>query len=521
MAKIKSKKIKKYNEVNQPGFFSSEGFYLYFLPLCFLLLAFYFLLPSSAYAGTITGTVAFDGTAPENPEINMDADPVCKAAHPTKIRSQQTIVNSNQTLKNVFVYIKDNVNGTFETPKAPLELNQLGCMYDPHVFGVQAGRPLSIVNSDATLHNVHAICHKNPEFNLGMPLKGMKMEKTFFNPEVMVKFKCDVHPWMSAYGGVLPHPFFAVTGDDGSFNISGLPAGEYTLEAWHETYGMQTQKIKVGESDTQTTDFKFSATQIADEATGVAVKVEAPKPQGPAFDDSAAINQPRQKTGWWLPEDISTFGPKIDFIFYVILIITGIVFFGVQGTLIYFLIRYRSKPGAKAYHTHGSHMVEVIWTAIPAVILVILAFMGQGVWAEVKMDFPKASDAVQIRVKAEQFAWNIQYPGPDGEFGTEDDVRNINQLHIPVDKDVLVTLISIPTADKAAVIHSFFLPEVRLKQDVVPGMEINVWFKAKRTGQFEIACAEFCGLGHYRMRGFLTIHSQEGFNAWLKEQAVA
>src|SRR6185436_20548999 len=121
--------------------------------------------------------------------------------------------------------------------------------YAPHVLGMQTGQPLTISNSDSTLHNVHALGTKNPEFNLGMPLQGMKLEKTFSNPEVMLKFKCDVHPCMNAYIGVLPHHFFAVTGEQGTFEITGLPAGEYVLEAWHETYGVTSQNVQVVNAD--------------------------------------------------------------------------------------------------------------------------------------------------------------------------------------------------------------------------------------------------------------------------------
>ncbi|HXV27875.1 MAG TPA: cytochrome c oxidase subunit II transmembrane domain-containing protein, partial [bacterium] len=367
---------------------------VFFRILCFGLLLCAFVY-SEGWAATITGKVSIAGTVPENPKINMDADPVCKSLHSGDVRTEKVIVNPNQTLRNVFVYIKDGVTGTSETPKAAALLDQKGCMYEPHVLGMQTGQPLSIVNSDATLHNVHALGQKNPEFNLGMPLKGMKLEKTFFNPEVMMKFKCDVHPWMSAYVGVLPHSFFAVTQEDGTFDITGLPAGEYTLEAWHETYGVQSQKIKIAEGDTHTTDFEFSATQIADEATGVSVKVGEQKPVE-TFDDSAALDLPRKETGYWLPENISTFGGQIDFIFYVILAVTGVVFFGVQGALIYFLIRYRGREGQKAHYTHGNSFVEIIWTAVPTLILIVIAIMGQKVWAEVKSALPTDPNTVYV-----------------------------------------------------------------------------------------------------------------------------
>ena len=482
----------------------------------------FFLFAGTAQAGNVTGKASFTGTAPAPQKIDMNADPVCQAAHSEPVFTEEAVVNPDSTLKNVFVYVKEGLEGkTFETPKTPVLMDQKGCHYTPHVFGAQVNQPVEIQNSDSTLHNVHGMPTESKEFNLGMPIQGMKLEKTFFNPEVMLKFKCDVHPWMNAYVGVLPHHFFAVTGEKGTFEITGLPAGEYVLEAWHETYGVMTQTVQVVNADeTKEIDFKFNAGQIKDESTGVTIKTGTLKPIK-AYDDSEALNLPRKKTGWWLPESISTFSQKIDFLFYLILWITGIVFFAVQITLVFFLVRYRSRPDNKAHYTHGNSTIEIVWTIIPAVILLILAVMGQKVWAEIKTIMPADSKAVQIHIQAEQFAWNIQYAGPDGKFNTPDDIKNINQLHIPVGKPVRATLTSIEKEDKPAVIHSFFLPEFRLKQDVVPGMAIDVWFEANRTGKYEIACAEFCGLGHYRMRGFLTIHSQKGFDEWLKEQAAA
>ena len=326
------------------------------------------------FAATVSGKVFIEGPVAENPEIRMDADPVCKALHAEAVYAQKVVLNADQTLQHVLVYAKEGVTNVSEAPKSPAVLDQQGCMYHPHVLGMRAGQPMAIVNSDATLHNVHVLAKNNPEFNLGMPMKGMKLEKTFFNPEVMMKFKCDVHPWMGAYVGVLPHSFFSVTGEQGSFEITGLEPGEYTLEAWHETYGVQTRKVKlVSAEEVQNIDFRFSAGEIKDEASGVAIKVGEPKPVAAAFDDSAALNVPRKKTGWWLPEGISSFSGKIDTLFYVILVITGIVFFGVQGVLAAFLFRYRSGRQAKAYYTHGSDKAELIWTIIPSVILVILA----------------------------------------------------------------------------------------------------------------------------------------------------
>ena len=213
----------------------------------------------NAQAATLTIKAPFEGQAPAADKIKADADPKCKTMHPDGIAADQVIVNSNGTLKNVFVYVKEGLAGkTFEAPKEPVKFNQEGCQYHPKVFGIQVSQPLEIMNSDDTLHNVHALPTQSQSFNLGMPIKGMKLKKTFTKPEVMVHIKCEVHPWMSAYAGVVDNPYYAVTGDDGSAVIKDLPAGEYTLEAWHEKYGMQTQKVTVTDAD-QEVSFAFKA----------------------------------------------------------------------------------------------------------------------------------------------------------------------------------------------------------------------------------------------------------------------
>ncbi len=215
----------------------------------------------AADTATISGKITFEGTAPKMKKINTDADPKCAEMHAdSPLVSEDVVVNPNGTLKNVFVYVKSGLEGkTFEPPKTPVTIDQAGCHYVPHVFGMMAKQPLEIINSDDTLHNIHAMPTKSKEFNVGEPNKGMKTMKTFANPEVMVHFKCDVHPWMSAYVGVLDNPFYAVSGDDGTFSIKNLPAGEYTIEAWHEKYGTQEQKVKVGDGESKTADFTFKA----------------------------------------------------------------------------------------------------------------------------------------------------------------------------------------------------------------------------------------------------------------------
>lgn len=211
-----------------------------------------------SFAGNVSGKVNFKGTVPPPAKIKMNADPKCVRLHGGKeMVSDQVVVNSNNTLRWVFVYVKKGLTGKkFDTP-APAKLDQKGCMYDPHVFGVMVNQPIEIVNSDPTLHNVHALSKNSAQFNIAQPKQGMKTTRSFTKPEIMVKIKCEVHTWMASYVGVLDHPFFAVTDDKGSFEIKGLPAGDYELEAWHEKYGTQTMKVSVGAADTKTLDFTF------------------------------------------------------------------------------------------------------------------------------------------------------------------------------------------------------------------------------------------------------------------------
>ncbi len=210
-------------------------------------------------AGDVTGKVSFTGTPPKMMALRMDADKVCKAAHKEPQKSEEVVVNGNGTLKNVLVYVKDGLGSRkFDSPAKKVTFDQQGCKYTPHVLGIQTGQELEVLNSDPTLHNVHSLSKENPQFNVAQPKKGMKLTKKFDKAEVF-KVKCEVHTWMGAYIGVFSHPFFAVTGDDGSFTLSKLPAGEYTLEAWHEKYGTQTAKVKVDASGKATTEFKFAA----------------------------------------------------------------------------------------------------------------------------------------------------------------------------------------------------------------------------------------------------------------------
>ncbi len=215
--------------------------------------------PAATGTAAVQVTVKFAGNAPAAKTIKMDADPICQQQHATAVQSEDVVVNGNGTLKNVFVYVKEGVKGSYPAPATPVTLEQTGCWYKPHIFGIQTNQPLDIVNDDATLHNINAKPTINVPFNIAQPVKGMKSSKKFAKPEVMVKFKCNVHPWMNAYAGVLGHPFFGVSDDQGAAAISGLPAGTYTLEAWHEVYGAKTQTVTVGDGEKKTVEFTFKA----------------------------------------------------------------------------------------------------------------------------------------------------------------------------------------------------------------------------------------------------------------------
>ena len=210
-------------------------------------------------AGSVTGTISFDGTAPQRRVIKMAADPACEAANEGKERFGEVMVIANGKVKNVFVYVKDGLgDAKFEVPSEPVEMDQLGCMYTPHVVGAMAGQTIVIKNSDATLHNVHSLPENSKPFNSAMPMKGMTVKKKFASPEIMVRMKCDVHPWMSSYVGVVAHPFYSVSAEDGTFKIEGLPAGTYTIEAWHEKMGTQTQSVTVSDDGAAAADFTFA-----------------------------------------------------------------------------------------------------------------------------------------------------------------------------------------------------------------------------------------------------------------------
>lgn len=209
---------------------------------------------------TIKGKVIFEGTALKTRPITMKQDKKCDALYKGKpVASEEFVLNKNGTLKWVLVYVKSGAKGKFSPPNKPVVLDQKGCIYRPHVFGIMVGQKLEIVNTDGFLHNIHFVSKKNKEFNQAQPSKAVKITKTFTSPELPPScyFKCDVHPWMRSYVGIFDHPFFSVTGDDGTFAIKGLPAGTYEVEAWHEKLGTQKQTVTVKAGETKEITFTF------------------------------------------------------------------------------------------------------------------------------------------------------------------------------------------------------------------------------------------------------------------------
>jgi plastocyanin len=210
-------------------------------------------------AGTVAGRVVFEGVAPAAETIRMTSDKACIENAGPNPQSDALLIGGDGAVRNAFVWVKDGLDPayTFDTPTTPVVIDQKGCVYAPRVLGVRVGQPIDVVNSDPTLHNVHALPTASKPFNNAMPMKGMTIKRKFTAPEVMVRMKCDVHPWMAAYIGVLPHPFFAVSGEDGAFTIANVPPGTYTIEAWHEKMGTQTASVTVADGAAASADFTF------------------------------------------------------------------------------------------------------------------------------------------------------------------------------------------------------------------------------------------------------------------------
>ena len=229
--------------------------------------------------GTVSGVMAYNGTAPAPKKIDSSADPVCGQRNPN-LTTEDTVVTDGK-LANVFVYIKDGTAAdgtkigdyTFATPSDAVTLDQQGCHYKPHVLGLQANQKLRITNSDPTQHNIHPTPRFNPEWNQTQPNGAPPIEKTFARPEVLIPVKCNQHPWMKAYVGVLKHPMHGVTGADGTFTIKGVPPGTYTVAAWHEKGGPngteKTMQVTVPANGSAKADFTFGEAATAAHTGGL------------------------------------------------------------------------------------------------------------------------------------------------------------------------------------------------------------------------------------------------------------
>lgn len=208
-------------------------------------------------AGSIAGRVAFQGAVPPAAELKVTDSKCPTGGKPPR---DESVVVEDGGLANVFVYVKDGLGDyVFDVPTEPAKLDQDGCVYTPHVVGVRVGQPLSVSNSDPAPHNVHAAARVNQQLNTAQPFKGMVYTHSFSTREIMVPFKCDIHPWMIAYVGVVDHPYFAVTGRGGTFELKDLPPGTYTIEAWHEKFGTQTTSVTIGAKESKDVSFTFKA----------------------------------------------------------------------------------------------------------------------------------------------------------------------------------------------------------------------------------------------------------------------
>ncbi|SRR5579871_1252284 len=211
--------------------------------------------PNTAGTASVKGIVKFEGTVPKGKPISMSADPSCAKQHASPVLYREVVTDAKGDLQNVIVYVADGLGDrTFEAPPQAAVVEQKGCMYEPHVLAVRANQPLHVVNDDPTSHNIHPTPANNREWNKAEP-PGTALDESFAREEIAIPVKCNVHPWMHGYVAVFKHPFFAVTGADGSFDLSSLPPGTYTIKAWHEKLGTSTQTVTIGANETKEISF--------------------------------------------------------------------------------------------------------------------------------------------------------------------------------------------------------------------------------------------------------------------------
>lgn len=223
--------------------------------------------------------------------------------------------------------------------------------------------------------------------------------------------------------------------------------------------------------------------------------------------------------GYWFPENVSSYGGSIDGLFMLILWMVTVTFIGTEVLLVWFVWRYSKKDSTRAVYTHGNHTLELVWSAIPAVLLIIVAISQMKAWTTVKIDFPEDGpytvEKPMMEVYASQFDWRVRYPDATGNFTGTDVIEVPYDITVPVNTKVVFHLKS------RDVLHSFFVPKFRLKQDAVPGMVIPVWFEAEKVGSYDLICAELCGWGHYKMAGKIHVLAQDEYERWLAEKRKA
>src|SRR5580700_12122359 len=209
-------------------------------------------------AGTVSGKITYTGTPAKMKPIDMSKEPSCAKQHTTPVTTEAVVTGPNNTLANVIVYISAGAPDESATPTQAVTFTQKGCQYIPHVLAMHTGQELKVVNDDQTSHNIHPLAKVNREWNKSQPPGTPNIQEKFDQPE-FISVKCNIHPWMHGWFVVLKTNHYSITGDGGGFSLPNLPPGKYTVTAWHEDYGTQTQEVTITGNETKAIDFSFKA----------------------------------------------------------------------------------------------------------------------------------------------------------------------------------------------------------------------------------------------------------------------